>query len=262
MLNGIYRKNYGFTAENLATPAENPLSLTVNGAPWLTLMCTATHLEALAVGFLFNEGIIADRAEIADVRLCERGDNVDVWLTHPAEKPAAWRKTSGCAGGMTAAANLPAPARIAVGGAPLPPEQITTLIGLLFENQDLYKNTGGIHTSALSDGQQLLLTAEDIGRHNTLDKLAGRALLEGVAPARKILLTTGRVSSEMMQKAARFGAEIVISRTSPTSLSVELAQQSGITLIGYAHRDRFNLYTHPDRLRLDENTAAAALRPA
>ncbi|NCP85834.1 formate dehydrogenase accessory sulfurtransferase FdhD [bacterium] len=248
MFSGIYRQNHGFSAQALPTPTENPISLTVNGAPWLTLMCTATHLEALAVGFLFNEGVIASRAELADIRLCEHGDNVDVWLTHAAEKPAAWTKTSGCAGGMTAAETLPAPTPIPVGGAPLPPAQITALIGMLFDNQELYKTTGGIHTSALSDGATILLTAEDIGRHNTLDKLAGRALLEGIAPARKILLTTGRVSSEMIQKAARFGAEIVISRTSPTSLSVELAQQSGITLIGYAHRDRFNVYTHAERV--------------
>ncbi len=247
---GTYRKNHNFSAEALPTPQETPLSLTVNGENWLTLMCTATHLEALAVGFLFNEGVISHRAEIADARLCEHGDNVDVWLTHAAEKPSAWRKTSGCAGGVTAAEMRPVAEPVAVSGAPLPPEQITALIGMLFDNQDLYKSTGGIHTSALSDGETILLTAEDIGRHNTLDKLAGRVLLEEIHPARKILLTTGRVSSEMMQKAARFGAEFVISRTSPTSLSVELAQQSGITLIGYAHRERFNVYTHSERLAL------------
>ncbi|GAB4483761.1 MAG: formate dehydrogenase accessory sulfurtransferase FdhD [Anaerolineales bacterium] len=251
MLTGIYRQNHGFSAEALPTPIENPLSLTVNGAAWLTLMCTSTHLEALAVGFLFNEGLINSRAELADVRLCEHGDNVDVWLTHAVEKPSAWRKTSGCAGGMTAAEAASAPTPIPFSGEALPAQQITALIGMLFERQDLYKATGGIHTSALSDGATILISAEDIGRHNTLDKLAGRALLEGIAPRRKVLLTTGRVSSEMMQKAARFGAEIVITRTSPTSLSVELAQQSGITLIGYAHRDRFNVYTHPARVIFD-----------
>ncbi len=125
---------------------------------------------------------------------------------------------------------------------------MTALIQLVFEAQDLYRQSGGVHTSALSDGQRLLVVAEDIGRHNTLDKIAGRCLLEDIRPERRILLTTGRVSSEMLQKTARLGADVVISRTSPSSLAIDLADRWGITLIGYARRDRFNVYTHPHRI--------------
>jgi FdhD protein len=231
------------------TIVETPVSLTVNGENWLTFMCTPVQLEELAIGFLFNEGIISDNDELADVRVCEHEDNIDVWINHSAEKPVKWRRTSGCSGGVTAvdllSEGLPA---VPSAGAILTPIQITTLIVRLFESQELYKETGGVHTSALSDGESIIFSSEDIGRHNTLDKIAGQYLrLQPVVP-HKVLITTGRISSEMLQKAARLGAEVLISRTSPSSLSIQMADRMGITLIGYARRNRFNVYAHPERI--------------
>ena len=239
------------------TIVESPVSLTLNGEVWLTFMCTPIHLEALAVGFLFNEGVIDSMSEVEDVRVCEHGDNVDVWLNHAAEKPTKWTRTSGCAGGVTAVDSIarPRPAAIPNGFA-LPAERIGHLVDLLFEVQELYRETGGVHTSALTDGEHILLSAEDIGRHNTLDKIAGLCLMQNIQPKRRILITTGRISSEMLQKAARFGAGVLISRTSPSSLSIELAEKWGITLIGYARRNRFNLYAHPERILLPQKSAA------
>ena len=228
---------------------ETPVSLTVNGDLWLTFMCTPVHLEALAVGFLFNEGLIGSLEDIADVRLCAAGDNVDVWTDHELEKPQQWRRTSGCTGGMTSVVNETRGRRIFNGGL-LPAHRVGELVAQLFESQELYKSSGGVHTSALSDGKRITITAEDIGRHNTLDKLAGRMLLEEIRLTRKIILTTGRISSEMLQKSHRMGVSIVISRTSPSSLSIELAENLGITLIGYARRNRFNVYSHPQRILL------------
>lgn len=231
------------------TIVEAPLSVTVNGQVWLTLMCTPTDVEALALGFLYNEGVIESLDEVADVRVCEHGDNVDIWLYHSAERPLTWRRTSGCSGGMTA---VDAQARSGVSldgrGPILTPQQVEALVEQLLEGQELYRETGGVHTSILSDGERILLRAEDIGRHNTLDKIAGLMLLKGVWPEHRVLVTTGRISSEMLQKAARLQAAILISRTSPNSLSIALAERYGITLIGYARRHRFNLYTHPQRI--------------
>jgi len=133
-------------------------------------------------------------------------------------------------------------------GAPLSARQVSELIDQLFDSQNLYRKSGGVHTSALSDGLKIHVISEDIGRHNTLDKIAGRCLLEEIHLARRVLLTTGRISSEMLQKAARLGAAVVISRTSPSSLSIKLAERFGITLIGYARRTGFRLYTHPERI--------------
>lgn len=228
---------------------ETPVSLTVNGEAWVSLLCTPVLLEAMAVGFLFNEGVIETMDEVSDVRVCEHGDNVDIWLTHAADKPSKWTRTSGCSGGMTAVDSIADPRPVAApNGFVLPASQIGRLVEMLFEAQDLYRETGGVHTSALTDGGRILLSAEDIGRHNTLDKIAGMCLMQNVLPSRRILMTTGRISSEMLQKAARLGASILISRTSPSSLSIELAEKWGITLIGYARRNRFNLYAHPERI--------------
>lgn len=243
-----FRKWESLDAETIV---EAPVSLTVNGQVWLTFMCTPVDLEAMAVGFLFNEGIIENMDEVEDVRICEHGDNVDVWLNRSVEQPTSWRRTSGCTGGITAVDAL-ARLDVSFGGdhPQVPPETIGHLVEQLFDSQSLYRETGGVHTSALSNGEKLVIVAEDIGRHNTLDKIAGLCLMNDIQPETRILITTGRISSEMLQKAARMDVPILISRTSPSSLSIEMAERYGITLIGYARKHRFNVYTDSQRVKL------------
>jgi FdhD protein len=242
-----FRKWKPFEAETIV---ESPVSLTVNGQAWLTFMCTPVHLEAMSVGFLYNEGIIDSIEEVADVRVCEHGDNVDVWLNRSVEQPRSWRRTSGCTGGVTAVDAL---ARVDVsfeGDRPrIPAEAVGQIVEMLIQAQELYRATGGVHTSALFDSEKIVLVADDIGRHNTLDKIAGLCLMNDIWPETRILITTGRISSEMLQKAARLRAPILISRTSPSSLSIEMAERYGITLIGYARRDRFNVYANSQRIQ-------------
>jgi len=231
------------------TIVETPVSLTVNGTVWISFMCTPLHLEELAVGFLFNEGVIQSMDEVADVRVCEHGDNVDVWLHHEAEQPTNWRRTSGCTGGVTAVDLLAKPNFSLIENSfKVQPDAIMDLVDKLFESQELYRDTGGVHTSALSDGEKVLVAADDIGRHNTLDKIAGLCLMNNIWPENRILITTGRISSEMLQKAAQLNAPILISRTSPSSLSIEMADRYGITLIGYARKHRFNVYSNKQRI--------------
>jgi FdhD protein len=243
-----FQKWKSFNAETIV---EAPVSLTVHGEVWITFMCTPVNLEALAVGFLYNEGIIEEMDEVMDVRVCEHGDNVDVWLNHEAEQPTSWRRTSGCTGGVTAVDLLAKPnVNFAENRLKVRPDAIGGLVEMLFESQSLYKETGGVHTSALSDGEKILISAEDIGRHNTLDKIAGLCLMNHIWLETRILITTGRISSEMIQKAARMNAPILISRTSPSSLSIEMAERYGITLIGYARKHRFNVYSNAQRVGL------------
>jgi FdhD protein len=251
--NGVWSTEHG------SAPTEMPVLLTVNGEPWLEFMCTPEYLEALAVGFLFNEGLIEKPTDVAQLHVCLAGDNVDVWTVHAIEKPVHWRRTSGCAGGLSAtgigleihdpefrAPRLSLAAHFA--DVTLTASQINEMVFRLFRAQRLHRQSGGIHASALSDGRTLLLSCEDIGRHNTLDKLAGRVLMEDITEPRRAILTTGRISSEMLQKAARMGIPIVISYTAPTSLAVQLADKWGLTLIGYAHGERFKIYAHPERI--------------
>lgn len=244
-----YRNEATSLVEEGRVISEASVGLTVNGIFWLSWMCTPMELEDLAVGFLFNEGIIQSIQEIEILRPCNNGDNVDVWLNHPVEKPLHWRKTSGCTGGMTSDTAQQRTQPIPKGDI-FPAEKLLGWMDQLFDSQTLYRQTRGVHCSMLTDGEAIIATAEDIGRHNTLDKIAGKLLRQSLQPSRRILLTTGRISSEMLQKAARIGASILISRTSPTSLSIQLAEQYGITLIGYARRNQFNLYTHPQRVGL------------
>lgn len=239
----------GSKTEDAEVITETPVALTVNGEVWLTFMCTPTDLEAMAVGFLFNEGVIKSMQEVAQVRLCDAGDNVDVWLEHNAEKPDRWQRTSGCTGGVTSVDMLHLTASEgSQNGYILSARKVSKLLIELLNAQDLYRRSGGVHTSFLSDGKKVLIVTEDIGRHNTLDKIAGLYLMKNLQMEHRIILTTGRISSEMLQKAARMGVSVLISRTSPSSLSIEMAERLGITLIGYARRDNFRIYTHPQRI--------------
>jgi FdhD protein len=230
---------------------EAPVTLTVNGEVWLTFMCTPAHLEALAVGFLYNEGIINDITEVASARPCQNDENIDVWLHKSVEKPSQWRRTSGCSGGQTQSQN-PNNTETITSEFRFSPEILFQGMEQLLAAQELYREARGVHCSALSDGEKLLIQAEDIGRHNTLDKLVGLMLIEAIHPDHSIIFTTGRISSEMLQKSARMGASIVVSRTSPTSLSIETAEAFGITLVGYARRNQFNVYSCPERLMPSE----------
>ena len=118
----------------------------------------------------------------------------------------------------------------------------------LQEQMELYRLSGGVHTSALSDTKDLLVVAEDIGRHNTFDKIQGECLLRGFATKDRLLLSTGRVSSEMLLKAARMQTPVVVSRHTPTGRAISLARDLGIALVGHARGNRLLVYSHPERL--------------
>jgi FdhD protein len=227
---------------------EKPVSLFVNGEQWLTFMCTPSNLEELAIGFLFNEDLISNKSQIANVYVCKNKDIVDVWLYHSVEEPRSWKRTSGCTGGYTSLEHTNKPSESQKIPFRLSTKTIQELIHKFNKSQNLYKVTGGVHSSAISDGKEILKAMEDIGRHNTLDKLAGYYILEQINSYPPVILSTGRISSEMLQKAAHLGAQILISRTSATSLSVEMAESLGITLIGYARGNRLTVYSHPERI--------------
>jgi FdhD protein len=123
------------------------------------------------------------------------------------------------------------------------------LFGGLQRPDSLYARARGVHAAAISDGRKLLASAEDVGRHNTIDKLLGICMQRGIDTREKMLLVTGRISSEMLVKSATMGCPIVASRNSPTSLSVNLARELGITLIGYVRRQTMRIYSFPERLQ-------------
>ncbi|HEY75819.1 MAG TPA: formate dehydrogenase accessory sulfurtransferase FdhD [Thermoflexia bacterium] len=234
-------------------PREERVVLYVNGREWVGWMCTPTWLEELAVGFLFNEGFIDGMEEVAHVRVCGSGRCVDVWLEKDVDLPGLPTVTSGCSGGTTFETvkeeREPLTSRVNI-----TPERVVWWMQRLHRAADLHRAVGGVHTSALAEGDRLVHIVEDVGRHNTVDKLAGYCLRRGLPTRDRILLTSGRVSSEMLAKAARMGTPVVISRTSPTSLAVDLARAWNITLIGYARGRGFRVYAGEHRIRSDGTT--------
>jgi FdhD protein len=239
-----------WTAVDGGVPHEEALSIYVNGFELATFMCMPRQQDALAVGFLANEGLIQGLDEVKVLHVCARGTCADVWLSHAIQRPSRSIVTSGCGGGLTFE-DLSVGLEPLTSEARVTPGQVQELMQQLYQAGQLYRHVRGIHTSALSDGERLLLTAEDVGRHNTLDKLRGLALIEGVRTRDRVLLSSGRVSSDMLVKAARMGAPVVVSRTSPTSLSLALARAWNITLIGYARAGRMNVYAGAGRLEQD-----------
>ena len=228
-------------------PVEEMITLYVNAQPLVSTMCTPIQLEDLAVGFLFNEGLIETVDDVAVVELCGGGRCVDTWLEHDVEAPQLRVITSGCSGGTTFE-NVAAVHHRIESDRRVTPQGVTRLMEELSRRADLYHRSGGIHTAGLADRERLMCIAQDIGRHNALDKVAGMCLRLGQATEDAILLTSGRVSSEMLQKVARMGVPVVVSRTSPTSLSVQLAQAWGVTLIGYTRRRSFRVYAGEERV--------------
>ena len=233
-------------------PAEAMITLHVNGQVLVRLMCTPICLEDLALGFLYNEGLIAGLDDVAVIERCSGGDGVDVWLEHDIDVPRVRAITSGCSGGTTFEDVKRAQHDVS-SNLVVTPKQVTELMDQLSGEAALYRRAGGVHTAALatSNGAELVCVAEDVGRHNTLDKITGSCLRKETSTRDHILLTSGRISSEMVSKAAHMGVPVIVSRTSPSTLSIDLAQAWGITLIGYTRRRSFRVYAGEERVVLE-----------
>ncbi len=220
---------------------EQPVTVYVNGDRFLTLLCSPMKIEALVVGYLWMEKVIGGLDEVARVEVSTVDGRADVTLTHPVELPTERILTSGCGGGITFRIDHRLFPRLH-SRLQVRPEQLAARMKDLFNAAVHYHASRGIHGAALSDGDELLVLAEDVGRHNAVDKVKGEALLRGIGTADRILLSTGRISSEMLLKAARMGVPIVASRTSPTEMAVALAEQLNVTVCGYVRPDGLNLY--------------------
>jgi FdhD protein len=220
---------------------EQPLTIYVNGEKFLTVLCSPLQLEALIVGYLWMEKVIADLADVKQLDVSPVDGRADVVLAGPVELPTERILTSGCGGGITFRIDHRLFPRLH-SSLKIRPAQLSLRMKDLFNAAVHYKLSRGIHGAALSDGERLLVVAEDVGRHNAVDKVKGEAMLRGIPTDDRLLLSTGRISSEMLLKAARMGVPLVASRTSPTEMAVALAEQLGVTVCGYVRAEGFNLY--------------------
>jgi len=223
-----------------AVVEEWPVWLEVNGEPAVTWMCTPDQLEELAVGWLHGEGYIASLDDLLQLRPCapDLGFWADVKPERLTEVKGEHRKrvlASGCGAVTTMLADPEAMARFAPPrGDPPSAETLRALFKQLFAAGARYNETGGIHAAALTDGTALLFHAEDIGRHNAVDKAIGGAVLARTPVVGRGLLVTGRISAELAFKAARAGLAWVATPSVPSTLAVTIAERSGMVLVGRA----------------------------
>jgi FdhD protein len=252
---------------------ETPWVLYLNRRELVTFMCSPVGLPQLALGFLLSEGLIAGLDDVWQIKVyldeqrvymyfpaagldgelalpaCQEAvGSIDVRLRRPApERPEKRILTSGCGGGLTfddlSGERPPLQSELRVSAA-----QVAALMRQLNESAALYRASRGVHTSALAEGEQLLVLAEDVGRHNTLDKIRGACLLQRIPTRDRILISSGRISSEMISKARKMETPIVISRTSPTVMSIQLAKTWNITLIGYVRGRQMRIYAGAERV--------------
>ncbi|MHA6794681.1 formate dehydrogenase accessory sulfurtransferase FdhD [Pseudonocardia bannensis] len=246
--------------------AEEPLEIRVGGKPLSVTMRTPGHDVELAHGFLLTEGVLGSSEDVAVARYCDSVDadgrntyNVlDVALAPGVEPPDTsvernFYTTSSC--GVCGKASLDA-VRLKTRFSPAADQvsvsyrTLVTLPDTLREAQRVFDSTGGLHAAGLFTGDgRLLVAREDVGRHNAVDKVLGWALLNGHVPATgTVLMVSGRASFELVQKAVMAGVPMLAAVSAPSSLAVELADEAGVTLVGFLRGESMNVYTHPDRI--------------
>ena len=236
----------GFEEVEDLLAVESRLSISVNGQELISIYCTPLMVRELAVGLIMTEGL-ADGLCTERMSIVYGEDGVRVEAHAEGEvKKGGGTVTSGCVGGMTFEKKHSStlrgdPFSIAAG-------KLTALFGRFQKRSDMYNTTGCIHSAALSDGEDIIAFAEDIGRHNAVDKVIGYAIMEGMDFRGKLMMASGRLSSEIVGKCSRWGIPMVVSRAAPTALAVRIAEESGMTAVGFLRGERFNLYSHPHRI--------------
>jgi FdhD protein len=231
-------------------PVEQTLSIFVGGHELVSILCTPENLKCLVLGFLRTEGLISGIDDVQSMRICLAEFVAEVKLCNPVVLPERRTITSGCGGGVTF--DLGASVQPIRSSWRVAADQILGAMKSLRGVPDGLAADGerrrGMHVSALSDGWSILVRAEDIGRHNTVDKIWGECMLSEVDTADRLLVTSGRISSEMLLKAAKMGVPVVASLNSATQRAVRLGNDLGITIVGYARGEQLTVYSHPERI--------------
>ncbi|MFY9113770.1 MAG: formate dehydrogenase accessory sulfurtransferase FdhD [Dethiobacteria bacterium] len=235
---------------------EQPVTICLNERELVSLLCTPVKIDYLALGFLRAEGFIETKEDVQDLQVDPRQGLVSVVTRRqvaPAEKFQRCRTvTTGLGGGTTffSAWNSLHIKPIA-GNFQINSSRIMALMQQMQERALVFKQTGGVHSASLCDRDRILFFSEDIGRHNAIDKIVGESLWGEVDIKDKILVTSGRLSAEMMLKAAKLDVPVVVSRSAPTTLGIKIAEKMQITMIGFGRGRRFNVYTCPQRVIFD-----------
>ncbi len=236
---------------------EVPISLIYNGIPHVVMLASPTNLEEFALGFSLTEGIIHTPQELLSTHLYNRSNGIEIQIKIPderfqcmSEKGRNLTGRTGC--GLCGASTLKQAIRqpdAVYGDLSLSSAQLQSALNALKQHQRLNQLTGSVHAAAWATPQQgVKQLREDVGRHNALDKLIGWLTRNGEDVAGGFIIVTSRASYEMVQKAAFVGVTLLVAISAPTGLAIRLANEAGLTLIGFAREDQHVIYTHPQRL--------------
>jgi FdhD protein len=243
----------GDSAVEESVAQEFPLTIILDNQELVTLLCSPFDLKYLAAGFLLSEGVIESGDEIARVTIDEQRGVARVDTRDGKELPpdALFKRliTSGCGRGASflSAADAQSLAKVDSQNGISAPDA-SALVKEFQRSSKLYLTTHGVHSAALCAEGSIVVFCEDLGRHNAIDKIFGRCLLEHIPVEGRILLTSGRVSSEILLKVARRNVPVVISISAPTDVAVELADTLGVTLVGSARGGKMDVFTHEWRM--------------
>jgi FdhD protein len=232
----------------LAVAKEFLFTIFLNDQELATLLCSPGNLQYLAVGFLASEGLLKSKDEIKKME-------VDDWLGTAHMEIEGGNKTnvsffakrliaSGCGGAATFYSVADATTPKVESPMKISPDEVFALVSEFQHRSQLYLATHGVHSAALADRRDILIFSEDIGRHNAIDKIFGKCLLEDIPTNDRIIISSGRISSEILHKVAKRGIPIIVSISVPTSLGLKTADKLGITLIGSVRGKKMNVYTN------------------
>jgi FdhD protein len=225
---------------------ETTFTVNVNGKPLAGIACAGIHLKELSAGFLKSEKIIMTREDIEKIEINNKKSIANVILKNKKKLPKASVKniaSSGARGSANVETLLPVAANFK-----LKAKTVLKLMDQVLNKSVLHNKTGGTHCSALAAKGRIIALREDIGRHNTIDMLGGYALLNNINLSDTVMLTTGRISSEIVYKVWNMGIPIIISHSAPTAKAIELLRRANMTLIGYVRHDRMSIYSHERRV--------------
>jgi FdhD protein len=249
----IYDRGGKRVEQNQLIVRERPVTLYLNGREVVTLLCAGHHLDELAAGFFYGEGFLRSVEDILSIDIDDEAGSVNLAARGDSSiTEGLWQKrtiSSGCAKGslfyfsLDALLSKPVKSDIRIS-----PARILDRVEDLNRLSETYRRTHGVHNTALADPDRVILFRDDIGRHNAVDMIVGHVFLHGIPLWDKMLITTGRLTSEMLIKAAKVNIPFVVSRNAATSLAIELAVSLGVTLIGYVRAGKFTAYSGQERI--------------
>lgn len=234
---------------------ETPITVVVNGTEFATIVCSPTNVDELTIGFLAAEGVILQTRDILSMQTDKKRGFVYVELTKSwkLEEAAHSKRVIGSCCGKSRQFYFKSDQRTAktiMINTSITPTQIFHLMKAMQTASTDFQATGGVHNAALATVDDILITRTDIGRHNALDKIYGHMLQEQISARNKVIVFSGRMSSEVLLKISKMGIGIIVSTSAPTNLALTLAEDLGITTIGFVRGNKMNIYTHQSRVSL------------